>query len=221
MHIFADLCAGTHRGPGIHHGVFLNPRAEVHEGRHQHHVARDIGGTAHHRARHHTEAGFAEAILAPSFEFQRHLVISAGRNIHRRGIGQAEGHQHRLLQPLIDLPATIPIGLRHAGLAGIEHFQGFFHRCAISPRGRGGKLVALGPKRFDAGLKSGHVHVAGSFGKLFFPCGGAGALSTLRGNERLGGHGEYGFMLPSCETRASGLTPGPRPKLAPSRAKVS
>ena len=182
MHILADLCAGTNRGPGIHHGVFLNARAKVHEGWHQHHIARDISGTAHHRTRHHAEARFAEAVFTPAFEFQRHLVISAGRNIHRRGIGQAEGHQHRLLQPLIDLPATIPIGLRHAGLAGIEHFQRFFNRCAISASGRGRKLVAPVPKRFDAGLKGGHGHGAGSSGKAPFPCGGAGALSTLLGN---------------------------------------
>ena len=185
MHILADLCAGTDGGPGIHHGVFFNPRAEIHEGRHQHHIARDISRTAHHSARHHPESCLTEAVLAPAFKLQRHLVISAGRNIHRRGIRQAEGHQHRLFQPLIDLPAAITIRLRHPGLPGIEHFQRFLHRSAISAGGGGGKLVAPFPKRFDAGLKGGHGHGAVSSGKAAFPCGAARALSTPESNERL------------------------------------
>ena len=71
-----------------------------------------IGGAAHHGARHGAEAGLAEAVLAPAGEFHRHLVAHrrAARPFHRRGIGQAERQQHRLLEPLIDLPALVAVG---------------------------------------------------------------------------------------------------------------
>src|ERR1700690_1942885 len=46
--ILADLGAGAYRGPGIHHGGAIDPRADIDEARHQDHARGDISGMAHH-----------------------------------------------------------------------------------------------------------------------------------------------------------------------------
>ena len=118
MAVGADLRAASDRRPGIHHRVAPDIGADIDEARHQHRARRDVGRAPHHRAGHRAEARLAEAVLAPAGEFQRHLVPHrrAARPLHRRRIGQPERQQHRLLQPLVDLPAR-PGRLRHASRA--------------------------------------------------------------------------------------------------------
>ena len=81
--------------------------AEIDERRHQHHAGRDIGGAAHDAARHRAEAGGAEILVVPVVELRRHLVpprgvAGAARNFAH--VVEPERQQHRLLEPLIDVP---------------------------------------------------------------------------------------------------------------------
>src|SRR3546814_20461210 len=62
---------------------------------------------------HGAKAGLAKAVLAPALELRGHLVPPIGalaRPAGDRGhVVEAEGQQHRLLQPLVDLPALRPL----------------------------------------------------------------------------------------------------------------
>ena len=60
---------------------------------------------------------------------------------------EAEGEQHRLLEPLVDLP-LVPDLLGHPGLAGIEHVEGRLHRVTHGAFGAG---IDAGPV-FPGGL---------------------------------------------------------------------
>ena len=64
MHVLADLRARADRGPGVHHRAAVDIGADVHVGRHQHDVGRDVGAAARDGGRHHAHAAGAE--LRPS-----------------------------------------------------------------------------------------------------------------------------------------------------------
>src|SRR5690606_39846751 len=110
--VLAHLGAGADRGPGVHHGALAHVRADVDEAGHQHHVLAEVGAAARHRTRHHAHAPLAELGLAMALEAQRHLVpVRTPLAFHHRHVVDPEVQQHRLLQPLVDLPATFAIGL--------------------------------------------------------------------------------------------------------------
>ena len=75
----------------------------------------------HDGARHDARAELAELRFIEIGEARRHLVPE------RRGLGldqlhflRAEIQQHGFLQPFVDQPAAIAIGLRHAEFAGFQ-----------------------------------------------------------------------------------------------------
>ena len=109
MHVLADLRAGADGDPGVDHRARIDIGAEIDEGGHQHDVGRDIGGLAHDAAGHRAKAGLGEAVLAPAGEFRGHLVppgCAAGAARDDCAVVEAERQQHRLFQPLMDLPGS-------------------------------------------------------------------------------------------------------------------
>ncbi len=154
--------------------------AEIDEARHQHGVAGDEGGMAHDRAGHGAKAGLAEAVLAPAGEFRGDLVPpgrAAGAALDDGVVAKPERQQHRLFQPLVDLPRRRPLGaldfLRHAGVAGIEHFQGFADGVADIAVGVGVDMGAVVEGAFDKGLQFGHARTGKGKGGGSIRCGGA------------------------------------------------
>ncbi len=106
--VLADLRAGADRRPGVDHGAGIHIGAEIDERGHQHHARRDIGGAAHDAARHRAKAGGAEILVVPIVEFRRHLVPPGRMRRPARNdahVVETKRQQHRLLQPLIDVPA--------------------------------------------------------------------------------------------------------------------
>jgi hypothetical protein len=141
----ADLGAGADRRPGVDHGSFIDIGAEIDEGRHQHHVAGDEGRAADNGARHRAKPGVAKPVFAPAVEFRGHLVPPrglAGAAGNRAHVVEAERQQHRLLQPLIDLPLAAGLALGDAGLALVEQLQRGIDRVADFAPGRGRDAVA-------------------------------------------------------------------------------
>ena len=146
MHVLADLGAGADRGPGVDHGAGIDIGADIDEGRHQHRARRDIGGAAHDRRRHGAKAGLLEIDGAPAVEFRRHLVPPHGLagaaldDLHRV---EPEGQQHRLLQPLVDLPLAVGLALGDAGGAAVEQVERRLDGVARFAACRGRNRVAL------------------------------------------------------------------------------
>jgi hypothetical protein len=152
MHVLPDLRAAADRCPGVDHRPFADMGANVDEARHQHRAGRDIGAVSHDRARHRAEAGGAEIDRAPAGEFARHFVPPAGGAGTARDhfhVVQAEREQHRLLQPLIDAPAALAVGLGNARLAMIEQLQRFGNAGADFAHRLRPELVAGLPGGFD------------------------------------------------------------------------
>ena len=120
MHVPADLRARADRGPGIDHRSFVDVSADVDEARHQHRVPADEAAPPHDRARHHPEAGVAEAVLAPTGEFRRNLV-ERRRTSGGAGIGG-------VLEPLQAGPVIIGdgafIGARSEVAEGVRVGEG-------------------------------------------------------------------------------------------------
>ncbi len=112
--VLTDLGAGADRRPGIDHRATADMGADIDEARHQDDVRRDIGRAPHDRAGHRAKAGIAEAVRRPAGEFGRHLVPPFGGaavGIDRAArdldhVVEAERQEHRLLQPLMNLPAA-------------------------------------------------------------------------------------------------------------------
>src|SRR5579875_1938 len=112
---------------------------------------------AHDRARHRTKAGGAEPRLVPAFEFGAHLVEpgrATARGIartagDRRGIGEPEGEQDRLLEPLIDEPFAAAL-LGDARLPGIQSVERRLDGVAQLAIGCRRDAVALFPSGLDA-----------------------------------------------------------------------
>ncbi len=123
--VLADLGAGADRGPGVDHAAAIDMGAEIDEAGHQHDARGDVGRAAHDAARHGAEAGLAEPCAIPAGELGRHLVPPdrpAGPALDHAHVVEAEGEQHRLLEPLMDRPALGGL-LGHAQLAPIEQVQ--------------------------------------------------------------------------------------------------
>ncbi|MGY4433028.1 hypothetical protein ACVWWO_005505 [Bradyrhizobium sp. F1.13.1] len=161
VHALADLRAGADGRPGVDHGGFIDIGAEIDERGHQHDVAGDEGRAAHDGAGDGAEAGVAKAVLAPAVELRGHLVPpgrlagAAGNGAH---VVEAEREQHRLLQPLIDLPLAVGAALGNAGLALVQNLQRVIHGLADLAPGRGRDAVARLEGAVDGGFEGGQGH---------------------------------------------------------------
>ena len=173
MWTFRPICAQLpDRRPGVDHRPLADIGADVDEARHQHRALADERAAAHDAARHRAEAGGAERGLVPVGELQRHLV-----EIARRGmtdvVVQPERQQHRLLQPLVDAPAAVAVGLGDASVAA--------RRAARAPRRprraprrwwRSIRLGAIVPGGVDRRLQVGHHVVSQHVGQPAGQVGG-------------------------------------------------
>src|SRR4051794_36821 len=126
MHVHADLGAGADCRPGVDHRRFIHIGAEIDEGRHQHDVLRNESRAAHDCTWHRAEAGGSKAALVPTIELRWYLVPpvcptrTAGNRAH---VVEPERQQNGLLEPLIDVPLTARLALRHARLALVEQVE--------------------------------------------------------------------------------------------------
>ena len=163
MAVLADLGTGADGRPRIDHGAFIDVGAEVHEGRQQHDAGGDVRRTAHDAPGHGAEAGATEVVGGHAVEFGGHLVPprrpagGAGDGDH---VVEAERQQHRLLQPLVDLPAIGAL-LGDAHLALVQEVERLIDRVADDAGRAGGNTLALLPHRLDRALQLGGIHVLG------------------------------------------------------------
>ncbi len=125
---FLPICAHEPDGrPRVDHRALVDVGADVHEGRHQHDVRRDVGAAARDGRRHDPDAGGGELVVGQAGELGRHLVVERERlgaagaalETHGAGFGQAEREQHRLLDPLVRRPGAVDL-LGDAQAPGIE-----------------------------------------------------------------------------------------------------
>ncbi len=159
VHTLADLCARADGRPGIDHAAFADIGTQIDKAWHQHRAFGNKGTAAHHGARNNADTGFAEPVVAPALELERHLVKgrSTGRaELHHGVVAQTEREQHRFLKPLVDLPAACAIRFRNPRLAAVEQFQRRIDKFAHIRAGRG-DAVARFPGAFDCGFELGHV----------------------------------------------------------------
>ena len=114
---------------------------------------------------HGAEAGVLEAVGAPAREFRRHLVVPGGlagaletaAAGDRRGVVEAEGEQHGLLQPLARLPlAGLLFG--DAQLAFVEAVERRLDGVADLAPGAGTDSIALLPGGVDDRLQLFRIH---------------------------------------------------------------
>ena len=138
--VFADLGAGTHRGPCVDHRAGVDIGADVHVRRHQDGSRGDVGAVARHGLGHDPHAQLPVAVL----EF--HLVVPlqfAGLHL-AHGLDR-EVEDHGLLDPLVDLPFAFGRvdGFRRAEFALVHQFDdlsygllhgGVLKQCAVFPR---------------------------------------------------------------------------------------
>src|SRR5690606_33211343 len=154
----ADLGAGADRRPGIDHRPFIDIGTDIDVGRHEDHVAADERAPAGNGRRHDPESGLREALGRIGIEFRGHLVEEAQWRLAHRGVVlEAEGQQHRLLDPLVDDPVAADPA-RHAQAAGVEFVDDMVDRVADIGGGAGWpQRGALFPGAFDRLLHDGQV----------------------------------------------------------------
>ena len=151
---------------------------------------------AHDRARHGAKARLAKSVLAPAGEFRRDLVPPgrpARAAFDDRVVVEPERQQHRLFQPLVDLPRRRPLRavdlFGDARLTGIEHFERLGDGVADVAAGVGVDLGAVLEGAFDEGLQLGHVTTAEGKGGGSFRS--AGAVVNGRPEDRPGVLGHW------------------------------
>ncbi|MEH2493595.1 hypothetical protein V1294_000074 [Bradyrhizobium sp. AZCC 1678] len=201
---------------GVDHGRLIDIGAEIDEGRHQHDVAGDERRTAHDRAGDGAEACIAKTVLAPALELRGHLVPprglarAAGYSAH---VVEAERQQHRLLQPLIDLPLAASFALGDARLALVEQFERVIYSLANFALGRRRNAVAGIEGGVDGGFERGQGHrdflrLSGEVDGLFRDLGGEsqGGKSVVARMERSAIRDCSPFARPSPDFAA--LHPG-------------
>ncbi len=110
--------------------------------------------------RHGAQARLAETRLRPALELRGDLVPPrrpAGAAVDEPVVVEAEGQQHRLLQPLVDLPRIRPRRARDflgdPRLAGIHEIERLFDRVAHVARRLRRDLRAILEGAFDQRLK--------------------------------------------------------------------
>jgi len=116
-----------------------------------------------HGAGHHAETALAEAVFAPAGELAGNLVVgrSASRTaINKNIVMQPERQQHRLLQPLVDLPAAGAVRLGHPQLSGIKQIQRLIDHRENIGAGRGDGIARF-PGLIDHSGKIGSKMMGG------------------------------------------------------------
>ena len=118
---------------------------------------------AHDAARHRAEAGLAEAVLTPALELGRDLVPPrdfAGPARDHFHVVETKRQQHRLLEPLMDLPAA-PARLCNAQASVVEPVERGLDGIAPSAPRRRRNLFARFPGGIDSGGEIGLGHLLG------------------------------------------------------------
>src|SRR5690606_31165213 len=102
--------------------------ADVHIGGHEHHAGGDVAAAPRRGGRNDAHAAVAEVAGIVVGELGGDLVVVVGEAaLHEGVVLDAEGQQHRLLQPLVHFPlAVLLLGYPH--LAGVELRDGLHHR---------------------------------------------------------------------------------------------
>src|SRR5574338_341005 len=137
MDVLSDLGARTHLSPDIHHGAFIHVGAYIHVGWHQHHVFRDVAPLAGSGGGHHAEAAGLELLGRVVAELGGHLVeVLGGAAGHDFIVTEAEGDEHRLLDPLVHGPLAVDL-LGHPQAALVQAVDDLGDRLA-DDAGRGG-----------------------------------------------------------------------------------
>jgi hypothetical protein len=117
--------------------TFVHISAEVHEGRHQHDVLRDVGTSPRHSRRDDPDAGRRQLVVRQAREFGGHLVVERERlgapgaplETHGTDVGKTERKQNGFLDPLVCRPCAADF-FGDAQLAGIESGDHLCHRVA-------------------------------------------------------------------------------------------
>ena len=154
MDVLADLRAGADGRPGVDHRALADVGADVDEARHQHRALADERAAADDRAGDDAEARGVERLGGPIIEFGLDLVERrrAARTIgDELVVAQPEGQQHRLLEPLVDLPVAVLAFLGDAQRAFVEMTDRDLDRLACRPGAVVAELVAIVPGSVDGG----------------------------------------------------------------------
>ena len=154
MDVLADLGTGADGSPGVDHGAFVHVGADVDVGRHQDHVLGEEGPTTGHRWWYHPHTHGPHGLGREALEFGGHLVeeleLPTG---DRCVIGESEGEQDRLFNPLVNGPTAAEL-LGHAHLASIECIEHGLNRFTnVSWRIGGVELGAVFPSGIDGGFE--------------------------------------------------------------------
>ncbi len=80
VHILADLGAATDRGPGIDQRAAVDECSDVHIGRHQHDISRDVGAASHQCVGNNPDPRAGKLFLSGPGELERNLVVKICRS---------------------------------------------------------------------------------------------------------------------------------------------
>ena len=194
MHVFADLGAGADGGPGIDHGARIDIGADVDIGGHEDTAGGDIGAAPGRGRGHHPHPGLAEVTAVEVLKLGGDLVVIVGETaLHEGVVLDAEGQQHRLLDPVVHHPDAIAL-LRHPDLAPVEAVDGVLDR--VPDQGLdapGGDLGTVLEGLFDGLAVIAHGH-------------------TPKGWDWRGARGFTGIRQSAgCARRPRRIRPGARP----------
>ena len=155
MHIFADLRARAHSRPGIHHGAFIDIRANVHVARHQNCTLGNVAAAPCHSGRNHADTSFAHFGFAQVAELGFDLVKKAQlARPHEFVVVQFEAQQHGFFNPLVYRPLTHALAAGHANAAVVELGDGVVYRVAYVLRRRlGGQVGPVVPSGVNQGFE--------------------------------------------------------------------
>src|SRR5689334_20487297 len=130
VHVLADLRAGTHGGPRVHHRAAIDVRADVDVARHEYGVGCDVGTPACDGGWNYARAAGTQRLafigLRTRGIFQGYLVEEARvAGVDDFVVMRAEVEQHGLLEPLVDGPLTF-LFLRDARATRVEQLDALF-----------------------------------------------------------------------------------------------
>ena len=170
MNVGSNLSARPHRRPSVDHGSLANVRSEIDIGRHQNAVGRHIGAVAHHRVRHHPHPCLGITPL------QRHFVMEFKRtDFHRLHGLDWEIQQDGLLDPFVDLPRTVGLGLGHPQRSFVQSAHDFCNSVTDTVLL---KQTAVAPGRHNLVSKCDFIHGAKVARHCGVPCLYGQALGT-------------------------------------------
>src|SRR5450631_2542837 len=124
VNILTDLRTRADGRPRVDHRSRIDIRADVHVGRHQYDVGRDVRAAPCDRGRDHAHASLGKRGVVELRELRRNLVVEAKGRAGRRQadgrvVGEPERQQYRLLEPLMRDPVAAAF-FRDAQSTGVE-----------------------------------------------------------------------------------------------------